>query len=127
MAFLVEVPKYTDNRGAISVIESCFDFKIQRTYFIHECTGLDRGGHRHRVTKQFLLPLQGSCNVLCQSPEYDEHFTMNKTNVGLLIEPEDWHVLSHIEKNSIFAVFASEYYNVEDYILEPYRPYQNTD
>ena len=52
MADLITIPKFKNSTGTISVIEKKINFKIKRVYFIYDIKG-DRGGHKHKKTKQF--------------------------------------------------------------------------
>ena len=56
MAKLIDIPKFNDSRGTISVIEKKIKFKIKRVYFIYDVKGI-RGGHKHKKTWQFLICL----------------------------------------------------------------------
>ena len=38
----------------------------------------------------------------------------------LILKPEDWHQMKEFTEDTILMVFASENYDAEDYIFEPY-------
>ena len=57
------LPTYKSITGKLTVIEKKINFKIKRVYFIYNIKG-NRGGHKHKKNCQFIISLNGSCNLI---------------------------------------------------------------
>jgi len=119
MSKLIKLPVIKDSRGSLTVIEKLLPFNIKRVYFIYNANGL-RGGHRHKLTRQALICLSGSCSIYINNGITEEKVELKHPNHCLLIDPEDWHTMQGFKNNTILLVLASEYYDVKDYINESY-------
>ena len=60
-----DIPSFEGNSGNLSVIEfKDLPFDIKRIFYITGVPkGFERGFHAHKETQQFLICLQGSCEV----------------------------------------------------------------
>jgi quercetin dioxygenase-like cupin family protein len=101
------------------VLENVLPFAIKRIFYIFDVLG-ERGKHRHKKTQQALIVLGGSCSVYVNNGKTEENFILDKSNKCLIIEPEDWHTMDNFSKSATLLVLASEDYDVDDYIHEPY-------
>ena len=119
MAYLIVLPTFQDDRGSITVVEKMLPFDIKRFYYIYGVTS-KRGGHRHKITKQALISLGGSCDVYVNNGDSETIYTLDKPNVCLVLDPKDWHTMDNFSTGSTLMVFASELYDVADYIDEKY-------
>ena len=121
MAKIIKIPTFSDSRGSLSVIEKIIDFEIKRIYYIYNTNDKARGGHRHKKTKQLLVAINGSCEVFCENSKKESKiFFLNSPDKGLLLEPEDWHIMQNFSEDCMLLVLASEYYDINDYIGERY-------
>ena len=121
MAKKTNIPVITDERGSLAVIEKVADFEIKRVYFIYDFNGDARGGHRHKKTKQILVCINGSCEVLCTNELKDTNrYFLNSPSEGLIVDEKDWHTMENFSENCILLVLASEYYDKDDYINNEY-------
>jgi dTDP-4-dehydrorhamnose 3,5-epimerase-like enzyme len=121
---LIDIHTHVDARGKLSVIDHDAPFDPRRIYWIY---GVDdpstvRGGHRHRINQQLLVCVSGSCRISGQTPETDFDYLLDSPARGLLLEPEDWHIMHDFSPDAVLLVLASEQYDREDYLDEPYRP-----
>ena len=121
MAKIIHLNKNTDKRGSLTSIQDEINFKIQRVYYLYNLSKYSRGGHRHKKTKQALISLNGSCNVFCSNGHTKKNFKLNKPNKCLILDPDDWHILSKFERNTVILIVASHKYDIKDYIFEPYK------
>jgi len=119
MAYFIETPKFSDSTGSLCVIERLLPFDIKRVYYIFDVKG-ERGGHRHKKTKQALICLSGSCEIFVDNGMEKNIFSLDKPNQCLVLEPKDWHTMGSFSKTATLVVFASEFYDINDYIDEPY-------
>jgi dTDP-4-dehydrorhamnose 3,5-epimerase-like enzyme len=120
MAYLIYLPTHQDKRGNLTVVEKVLPFEIKRSYYIYNVNS-KRGGHRHIKTIQALICINGSCDIYADNGKEKETFTLDRPDKCLIVNPEDWHTMDNFSKDSILFVFASEYYNIEDYIDEGYE------
>ena len=119
MAYKFEINTIIDPRGKLSVIDFGEPFEIKRIYYIYDVDSR-RGGHKHKITKQILICLAGSCTVYVNDGEMENIYILNDPKVGLFLKPEDWHYMDNFAKDSVLLVLASEYYAPSDYITTPY-------
>ena len=119
MAYIIELPIFEDERGSLTVVEKLLPFEIKRFYYIYNATE-QRGGHRHKKTIQALISLGGSCEIYVNDGEKEEIFLIDTPNKCLILDPKDWHTMDKFSKGSTLLVFASEYYDKDDYIDERY-------
>jgi len=119
MARLIELPTFADERGELSVLETVVPFAVQRVYYIHHAQGL-RGGHRHRKNIQLLVAVAGSVDIHVDDSKTKKDYQLNTPRRGLLLETPDWHTMDNFSKDCVLLVLASQAYDVNDYIDEPY-------
>jgi hypothetical protein len=117
MPKIIYLPTFRDKSGKLCVIEKILKFKIKRVFFIYDIKDI-RGGHGHKKTKQFILCLNGSCEIQIKNKKKksDKFYTLSKPNKGLLLHPDDWHTMRSLKKNTILLVVSSEYFMKGDYI-----------
>ena len=121
MAYLVDLQTYTDKRGNLTVIEKTIPFDIKRVFYIYGVDDSKRGGHRHHKTIQAAICIKGSCKIYNNNNISEKVFELNQPSKCLILNPEDWHTMYDFTKDAILMVFASEYFDNNDYIFEPYN------
>jgi len=119
MAYIIDLPTFGDSRGDLTVVEKILPFDIKRFYYIYSVSN-QRGGHRHKKTIQALISLGGSCEIYVNNGSKEETFLLNTPNKCLILEPQDWHTMDKFDKSTTLLVFASDYYDKDDYINERY-------
>jgi dTDP-4-dehydrorhamnose 3,5-epimerase-like enzyme len=120
MAYLIDLTSFTDTRGNLTVIEKTVPFDIKRIFYIYGVDDSVRGGHRHKNTTQAAICIQGSCCINNNSGKSVSKFMLNKPDQCLIIEPVDWHTMDNFSPDAILMILASEYFDKNDYIFEPY-------
>ena len=120
MPKLINLPTHTDSRGDLTVIEKCLPFDAQRIYYIYNST-TRRGGHRHKETIQALICVSGSVDVYVHDGESEKTITLNSPSQCLIVNPQDWHTMQNVSRETVLLVLASHHYNQEDYVDEPYH------
>jgi dTDP-4-dehydrorhamnose 3,5-epimerase-like enzyme len=120
MAQLIDLKTFTDKRGNLTVIEKVIPFDLKRIFYIYGVDDSVRGGHRHKTTIQAAICIQGSCHIYNSDGKEENNFVLDQPNKCLILQPQDWHRMDHFTKDAILMVLASEYFNEEDYIFEPY-------
>ncbi len=120
MAYLLDLATYTDKRGNLTVIENIIPFTINRIFYIYGVDGSARGGHRHKKTVQAAICLRGACHIQNNDGNGNTEFILDQPNKCLILEPSDWHTMDNFTPDAILMVLASEYFDKNDYIFDPY-------
>jgi hypothetical protein len=110
-----------DLRGNLTVGE--FDKQIPfvpRRYFAvyGVPTAETRGEHAHINCHQFLISLSGSINIIADDGNNREEFVLARNNLGLYLPPMTWGIQYRYTRDAILLVFASHFYDPEDYIRD---------
>ena len=121
MSHFIDLKTFTDNRGNLTVIEKVIPFEIKRIFYIYGVDNSTRGGHRHNKTSQAAICLQGSCEIFCNNNIETCIFKLDSPHKCLILNPEDWHTMSKFSEDAILMVLASEFFDPDDYIYEPYN------
>ena len=121
MANLIDLKTFTDKRGNLTVIEKVIPFEIKRIFYIYGVDDSVRGGHRHKTTFQAAICIAGSCIIENNDGTHQESFVLDSPAKCLIINPEDWHQMKNFTNDAILMVFASTYFDPDDYIYEKYQ------
>jgi hypothetical protein len=120
MAKLMYLKSFKESRGSLTVIENILPFQINRIFYIYGVDNSVRGRHRHHKTIQAAVCLAGSCIISNDNGELKEEYLLDSPDKCLLLYPEDFHWMHKFTKNAILLVMASEIFDPNDYIYEPY-------
>lgn len=117
---IIKIPKIEEPRGNLSVIEKdIIPFEMKRVYYLYDVpSGSERGGHAHKILKQFLIALSGSFDVILNDGQSEKIITLNKPFEGLLINQGIWRELKNFSSGSVCLVIASEVFEEDDYIRD---------
>ena len=118
---IIQLPKISDPRGNLSVIEELKDipFKIERTYWIYDVPGGEtRGGHAYKENEEFIVALSGSFDVVLDNGKEKKVFSLNRSYNGLYVPKGLWRVMENFSTNSLALVLSSSKYDVSDYIRD---------
>lgn len=121
MAHLIHLKTHADKRGALTVVEKVLDFDIKRIYYIYNVDDSERGGHRHKITKQAAICIKGSCEIYVNNGDSESTFILDSPDKCLVLETIDWHTMSRFSPDAVLLVMASENFDAEDYIFEAYE------
>jgi len=121
MANLLNLKTFTDKRGNLTVIEKVLPFEIKRVFYIYGVDKSVRGGHRHHKTIQAAICIKGFCTITNNNGKKYEEYVLDAPNKCLILESSDWHQMHHFSEDAILMVFASEYFDENDYIYENYK------
>ena len=103
MAYIIELPTFSDGRGDLTVVEDLLPFEVKRFYYIYNVTS-QRGGHRHKKTTQALITLGGSSEIYVNNGRSETLFLLNSPDKCLILEPEDWHTMDKFSEGSTLLV-----------------------
>ena len=77
MAYLIDLKTFSDNRGALSVVEKVLPFSIKRVFYIYDVKDSKRGGHRHQKTIQAAICISGECKIYSNDSVVEKVFHLN--------------------------------------------------
>ncbi|MDE6498966.1 MAG: FdtA/QdtA family cupin domain-containing protein [Muribaculaceae bacterium] len=119
-ATIINLPKFPDRRGNLSVVEENENvpFKVARAYWIYDVPGGEkRGGHAYKRNRELIVALSGSFEVTVDSGRGDRKtFRLSRSYYGLYVPAGTWRELSDFSTNAVALVIASEPYDDDDYI-----------
>lgn len=118
---IIELPKISDPRGNLSVIEEFKDipFKIERSYWIYDVPGGEaRGGHAYHENEEFIVALSGSFDVILDDGKEKKTFSLNRSYYGLYVPKGIWREMNNFSTNSLALILASTKYDANDYIRD---------
>ncbi len=120
-AQIIELPKFLDRRGNLSIIEQFkqIPFKIERTYWIYDVPGGERrGGHAYKENQEFIVALSGSFDVILDDGKERKVFHLNRSYYGLYVPKGLWRQMENFSTNSLALVLASTPYDAQDYVYD---------
>lgn len=115
---IIDIRKYTDNRGYLSVIEGGEDipFEIKRIYYLYMVPEAARGSHAHKQLQQLLVATSGSVDITLDDGHEKKTFHLDRPWKGLLVVPGLWRDLDNFSGGTVLMCLASEKYDEGDYI-----------
>ena len=115
------LPLVHDLRGDLSVGEFDRDipFDVARYFVVFNVPSSDlRGGHAHRLCRQFLVCVNGSCAVFVDDGTNRAEILLHEPNIGLFLPPMVWGTQYKFSADAVLLVFASHLYDPDDYIRD---------
>ena len=124
MAYLIQLPSFSDERGRLTPIDNVLPFDIKRLYYINNITyQANRGGHSHFKTIEALFCVNGSFTVVINNGKTREEFFLNDRSQCLVVEPLDYHMIHNFSPGAILMGVSSTHYDHSDYNhVEPTLP-----
>lgn len=118
---LIQLKLVDEIGGKLSVGE--FDrelpFVPKRYFMVFDVPSLEtRGAHAHKNCQQLLVCVAGSCSVLVDNGFESAEIELNSPNVGLYMPPMIWGVQYKYSPDAVLLVFASDYYDADDYVRD---------
>ena len=118
---LIDLPKIKDPRGNLSFFENSnqIPFDIKRSYWIYDVPGgEERGGHAFKKSKEFIVALSGSFDVVLHDGEKEVKFSLNRSYFGLYVPNLLWRRIDNFSTNSLSLIVSNIDYNEKDYIRD---------
>lgn len=118
---LHRLPLVQDMRGDLSVgeFERSVPFQPRRYFLVFDVpSGEVRGEHAHRSCKQFLVCVRGSVSVIADDGRNRIEAVLDAPNLGILLPEMTWGVQYKYSRDAVLLVFASEYYDADEYIRD---------
>lgn len=116
---LVDIPTFTDERGAISVMDKELPFEVKRVFWLHHIKeGQQRGEHALLTGSEIISSLHGSCVVDLFDGKMKKSITLDNPEKGLLIRPGIWFTTHSYKNEGVSLVLASEDYSRTQYTYD---------
>lgn len=118
---IIELTKIADPRGNLTVVEGLKDlpFDIKRAYWVYDVPGGEhRGGHAHRLCREFIVAVSGSFTVTLDNGKERNTYLLNHPYQGLLVETGVWRTLDDFSSGAVCLVLTSEPFDESDYIRD---------
>ncbi|SHM97946.1 WxcM-like, C-terminal [Duganella sacchari] len=118
---LIDLPKYHDPRGNLSVIESGqhVPFDIKRVYYLYDVPGgSSRAGHGHLELQQFFIAMSGSFDVIVDDGYNRKRVHLNRSYYGLYVPGMMWREVENFSSGGVCLVLASTHYDPSDYYFD---------
>lgn len=125
---LIDIPTFTDERGAISVMDKELPFEVKRVFWLHHIAeGKDRGAHALLDSEEVMVAVHGSFVVDLDDTVNKTSILLDNPNKGLMICPGIWFRTHTYQDDGVSLILASEEYsrNKYTYDYEEYKRLRN--
>ena len=125
---LVDVPTFTDERGAISVMDKELPFQIKRVFWLHHIQeGKDRGAHALLDSSEIMVAVHGSFIVDLDDTDNQISILLDNPSKGLMIKPGIWFRTHSYREEGVSLILAEEEYARDKYTYnyEEYKKLRN--
>lgn len=125
---LVDIPTFTDERGAISVLDKELPFQVRRVFWLHHIQeGKDRGAHALLGSSEIMVAVHGSFIVDLDDTVNKTHVLLDDPSKGLIIRPGVWFRTHSYQEDGVSLILAEEEYARDKYTYdyEEYKKLRN--
>jgi hypothetical protein len=116
----IDLPSRVDARGTLTIVDhDGIPFSIVRFFYVHDIPpGVERGGHAHHTTEQFVLAVAGSFALDLTDGKAKRSFRLESPARGVYIPPMVWDRLYEFSPGAVCLVVASTQYAESDYVRD---------
>ena len=121
---MIDVPTFTDERGAISVLDKELPFQVKRIFWLHHILeGKDRGAHALLDSSEIIVAVHGSFVIDLDDTMTQTSILLNNPSKGLIIRPGVWFRTHSYKEDGVSLILAEEEYarNKYTYDYEEYK------
>lgn len=116
---LIDVPTFTDERGAISVLEVRDFFEVKRVFWLHHIQeGKERGAHALLEGMEIMVAIHGSFMVDLDDGKSQTCLLMDNPSKGLIIRPGIWFRTHSYKNDGATLVLSDEEYSRDGYVCD---------
>ena len=117
LAYLVELPDFRDERGALYPCEfPQLPFVPCRSFHITSAPAKTaRGGHSHIRQRQLIFCISGALQIELRCRHLKTNLTLKDPKLGLLLEPSVWSSQTFESESTVALVLANGPYDPADY------------
>lgn len=121
---LVDIPTFTDERGAISVMDKELPFEVKRVFWLHHIgEGKDRGAHALLDSEEIMVAIHGTFVVDLDDTVTKTSVVLDDPRKGLVIRPGIWFRTHSYKDDGVSLILASDEYAREKYTYD-YEEYK---
>lgn len=116
---LIELPNVIDVRGNLTFaeFERHIPFEVKRYFLVYQVPLIEiRGEHAHKKCHQFLICVRGRLSVIGDNGSCRVEYILDRPNMGFYMPPMTWGTQYKYSPDAVLLVFASHYYDSDDYI-----------
>lgn len=115
----INLPNVEDDRGVLTAVEGGRDlpFDVRRVFFLHGVKA-SRGGHAHRKSRQFLVPVAGHFEVKVSDGDHSTVYDLRDPHRGLYVPPMLWVDLDHFSRGAVCLVLTDTPYDEAEYLRD---------
>ncbi len=125
---VIDVPTFTDERGAISVLDKELPFQVKRVFWLHHIQeGKDRGAHALLDSSEIMVAVHGSFIVDLNDTDNQTSILLDNPSKGLMIKPGIWFRTHSYREEGVSLILAEEEYARDKYTYnyEEYKKLRN--
>ena len=118
---IISLNRHHHDNGNLTVVSNGEElpFDVQRTFYIYDVPGgVERGGHSHHTSQQFIVAISGSFDVTVDDGMDRFTYTLNRPYQGLLVVPGIWNRLHNFSSGSVCLVLNSHHFDEKDYVRD---------
>ena len=113
---LIDIDTFTDERGAISVIDKELPFEVKRVFWLHHIQeGKDRGAHALLEGTEIMIAVHGSFVVDLDDGAEKTSVLLDDPSKGLIIRPGVWFRTHSYKVDGVSLILADEEYSRDRY------------
>ena len=122
---LIDITTFTDERGAISVIDKELPFLVKRVFWLHHIQeGKERGAHALLEGTEIMVAIHGSFVVDLDDGKEKCSIILDNPGKGLIIRPGVWFKTHNYIEDGVSLILADEEYSRDRYTYD-YNEYQS--
>lgn len=116
---LINIPTFTDERGAISVMDKELPFQVRRVFWLHHIAdGKDRGEHALLDSTEIIVAVHGSFVVDLDDTVSKTSVLLDSSDKGLVIRPGIWFRTHSYKDDGVSLILAEEEYARDKYTYD---------
>lgn len=121
---IIDVPTFSDERGAISVLDKELPFQVRRAFWLHHIVeGKDRGAHALLDSNEIMVSVHGSFVVELDDTDHKVRLLLDNPSKGLMIRPGIWFRTHSYKDDGVSLILAEEEYARDKYTYD-YEEYK---
>lgn len=116
---IIDIPTFTDERGAISVMDKELPFQVRRVFWLHHIAdGKDRGEHALLDSTEIIVAVHGSFVVDLDDTVSKTSVLLDSPDKGLVIRPGIWFRTHSYMDKGVSLILAEEEYARNKYTYD---------
>ena len=116
---IIDIPTFTDERGAISVMDKELPFQVRRVFWLHHIAdGKDRGEHALLDSTEIIVAVHGSFVVDLDDTVSKTSVLLDSPDKGLVIRPGIWFRTHSYKDDGVSLILAEEEYARNKYTYD---------